>query len=124
MSFGLLTVFGGEEPIKTLISTVIGLFLATIGLDIVSGLPRFAFGVPQLLGGVDFIVIICGIFGVAEVLKLVALNWVGVTKGPMGLTDIGAPTLGSLNFSGKVLYYYLVLLFLITSKTSIFFSLR
>ena len=67
MSFGLLTVFGGEEPIKTLISTVIGLFLATIGLDIVSGLPRFAFGVPQLLGGIDFIVIICGIFGVAEV---------------------------------------------------------
>jgi len=67
MSFGLLTVFGGEEPIKTLISTVIGLFLATIGLDIVSGLPRFAFGIPQLLGGVDFIVIICGIFGVAEV---------------------------------------------------------
>ncbi len=67
MSFGLLTVFGGEEPIKTVISTVIGLFLATIGLDIVSGLPRFAFGVPQLLGGVDFIVIICGIFGVAEV---------------------------------------------------------
>ncbi len=67
MSFGLLTVFGGEEPIKTVISTVIGLFLATIGLDIVSGLPRFAFGVPQLLGGIDFIVIICGIFGVAEV---------------------------------------------------------
>ncbi len=67
MSFGLLTVFGGEEPIKTLISTVIGLFIATIGLDIVSGLPRFAFGVPQLLGGIDFIVIICGIFGVAEV---------------------------------------------------------
>jgi len=67
MSFGLLTVFGGEEPVKTLISTVIGLFLATIGLDIVSGLPRFSFGVPQLLGGIDFIVIICGIFGVAEV---------------------------------------------------------
>jgi putative tricarboxylic transport membrane protein len=49
------------------ISTLIGLLLATIGLDIVSGLPRFAFGMPQLLGGIDFIVIICGIFGVAEV---------------------------------------------------------
>ena len=29
--------------------------------------------------------------GIAEVLKLVALNWVDLTKGPMGLTDIGAP---------------------------------
>jgi putative tricarboxylic transport membrane protein len=67
MAFGLLTVFGGEQPIKTVISTLIGLLLATIGLDIVSGLPRFAFGMPQLLGGIDFIVIICGIFGVAEV---------------------------------------------------------
>ena len=67
MAFGLLTVFGGEQPIKTVISTLLGLLLATIGLDIVSGLPRFAFGMPQLLGGIDFIVIICGIFGVAEV---------------------------------------------------------
>lgn len=67
MAFGLLTVFGGEQPIKIVVSTLIGLFLATVGLDIVSGLPRFTFGIPQLLGGIDFIVIICGIFGVAEV---------------------------------------------------------
>jgi len=67
MAFGLLTVFGGEQPIKIVISTLIGLLLATIGLDVVSGLPRFNFGIPQLLGGIDFIVIICGIFGVAEV---------------------------------------------------------
>ena len=67
MSFGLLTVFGADEPIKTIISTLIGLLIATIGLDVVSGMPRFAFGIPQLLGGFDFIVIICGIFGLAEV---------------------------------------------------------
>jgi putative tricarboxylic transport membrane protein len=67
MAFGLLTVFGGAQPIKIVISTMLGLLLATIGLDVVSGLPRFAFGIPQLLGGIDFIVIICGIFGVAEV---------------------------------------------------------
>jgi len=58
--------------------------------------------------------------GVAEVLRLVALNWVSVTKGPMGVTDIGAPvlsfgSLGTLNFGEKVPYYYLVLLFLIVS---------
>ena len=67
MAFGLLTVFGGDQPIKIVISTLVGLLLATIGLDIVSGLPRFTFGTPQLLGGIDFIVIICGIFGVTEV---------------------------------------------------------
>jgi putative tricarboxylic transport membrane protein len=89
MSFGLLTVFGGEEPIKTLISTVIGLFIATIGLDIVSGLPRFAFGVPQLLGGIDFIVIICGIFGVAEVFNSIEAPEEGdLVKTKMRLKDL------------------------------------
>lgn len=67
MAFGLLTVFGGEQPIKTIISTILGLLIATIGLDVVSGMPRFAFGVPQLLGGFDFIIIICGMFGITEV---------------------------------------------------------
>ena len=89
MSFGLLTVFGGEEPIKTLISTVLGLFLATVGLDVVSGMPRFAFGIPQLLGGVDFIVIICGIFGVAEVFSSIEEPEEGeLVKEKMRLRDL------------------------------------
>ena len=50
MAFGLLTVFGGEDPFKVIISTMLGLLLTTVGLDVVSGMPRFAFGVPQLLG--------------------------------------------------------------------------
>jgi len=56
--------------------------------------------------------------GIAEVLKLVALNWVDLTKGPMGLTDIGAPAvnlagLGRINFGGKVAYYYLILVLVV-----------
>ena len=41
--------------------------MATIGVDVVGGVPRFAFGVPELLGGIDPIVIITGMFGIAEV---------------------------------------------------------
>jgi putative tricarboxylic transport membrane protein len=67
MAFGLLTVFGGEQPIKTIISTMLGLLIATIGLDVVSGMPRFAFGVLNFLGVSIFIIIICGMFGIAEV---------------------------------------------------------
>ena len=56
--------------------------------------------------------------GIAEVLKLVGLNWVDLTKGPMGLTDIGVPTvnlgaLGKVVFGDKVPYYYLVLIMVI-----------
>jgi branched-chain amino acid transport system permease protein len=56
--------------------------------------------------------------GVAEVLKLVSLNWVDLTKGPMGLTEIAPPSLpfgplAAVNFAGKVPYYYLILFFLL-----------
>jgi putative tricarboxylic transport membrane protein len=89
MAFGLLTVFGGEQPIKVIISTLLGLLLATIGLDVVSGLPRFAFGIPQLLGGFDFIVIICGIFGVAEVFNSIEEPEEGeLVKQKMRLRDL------------------------------------
>ncbi len=67
MAFGLLTVFGSGSPFKIIISTVAGVLISTIGMDGVSGMPRFNFGMPELLGGIDFIVIICGLFGLAEV---------------------------------------------------------
>lgn len=67
MAFGLLTVFGSGSSFKIIISTIAGLLISMIGLDVVSGIPRFVFGQPALLGGVDFIVIICGIFGLSEV---------------------------------------------------------
>jgi len=67
MAFGLLTVFGSGSPFKIIISTVIGVLISTIGMDGVSGMPRLTFGIPQFLGGIDFIVIICGLFGLAEV---------------------------------------------------------
>jgi len=55
--------------------------------------------------------------GIAEVLKLVALNWVDLTKGPMGLTDIAAPEIHlgfmTIDFSQKMPYFYLVLFFVV-----------
>jgi branched-chain amino acid transport system permease protein len=51
--------------------------------------------------------------GIAEVLKLVALNWIDLTKGPMGLTDIAVPSLSlgelKIDFGEKIVYYYLLL---------------
>jgi putative tricarboxylic transport membrane protein len=68
VAFGLLTVFGGAKPIKTVASALVGLLITTIGLDVVSGLPRFTFGTAELLGGIEIVPVITGLFGVAEVL--------------------------------------------------------
>ncbi len=57
------------RPLKGLVSLLLGLFIATIGIDITTGHPRFAFGVVELLGGVSFIPAMIGMFAVSEVLR-------------------------------------------------------
>jgi putative tricarboxylic transport membrane protein len=49
MLLGLTTVtlLTGESALKGYISMVLGLMLAMVGFDIVSGEPRYAFGVPS-----------------------------------------------------------------------------
>ncbi|WP_077328440.1 tripartite tricarboxylate transporter permease [Virgibacillus siamensis] len=59
------------STIKALISGVIGLMIATIGIDSQTGTMRFTFGNPHLLEGIDFLVIALGLFALAEVTSLI-----------------------------------------------------
>jgi putative tricarboxylic transport membrane protein len=59
------------SQIKGALSVILGLFLSTIGLDITLGYPRFTFGIVELLGGVNFIPAMIGLFGVSEVIRSV-----------------------------------------------------
>jgi putative tricarboxylic transport membrane protein len=74
-SFALLTVglslvmgLAGKSMIKALMMGVLGLLLSMVGLDPVRGMPRFTFGRLELMEGIDFVPVIMGIFGLAEVL--------------------------------------------------------
>lgn len=55
--------------VKGLISLLIGLFIANVGLDIMTGHPRFTFGSADLTGGVSFIPAMIGLFAVSEVIR-------------------------------------------------------
>ncbi len=57
--------------IKGVISALIGLAIATIGTDPVSGVARFTLGNPDLLSGVPIILVMVGLFAVSEVLDQV-----------------------------------------------------
>jgi TctA family transporter len=48
---------------------VLGMLLSLIGTDINSGTQRFAFGIPQLFDGIDFVPLAMGIFGFAEIVR-------------------------------------------------------
>jgi putative tricarboxylic transport membrane protein len=69
MFFAMTAVssLAGKSPAKAMISTVLGLMIATIGIDLQSGQPRYTMGVPELQDGVGFIIAVVGLFAIAEV---------------------------------------------------------
>jgi len=58
----------GKDPAKTIIAMMLGFGLAAIGMDTVSGELRMTFGWSELLRGIDFLIVVIGLFGVGEIL--------------------------------------------------------
>jgi putative tricarboxylic transport membrane protein len=79
-AFACLASLVGSNPVKTLLGAVIGLMLASVGIDANTGVVRFTFGVPDLLAGIDFLVIVIGFFGMAELISLVEQQFSGKLK--------------------------------------------
>ncbi len=69
---GLAAVVGMLEKniLKGVLSATIGLFVATIGLSLETGFPRFTFGNSNLYEGVPFIPMLIGMFGISAALEL------------------------------------------------------
>ena len=77
VEYTLLAIFGiticgaltsAGKPIKGWISGFLGLFISAIGFDAIYSYPRFTFGNTDLLGGVNFVPAMIGLFGVPAVL--------------------------------------------------------
>jgi putative tricarboxylic transport membrane protein len=94
-----------EESIwMGLLSGVLGLFIATVGTDQLTGSARFTFGVPELRAGLDFIPILIGLFGISEAIHQYERRFryvggekhgTGSFKLPKGLIRKLIPTWGS-----------------------------
>jgi putative tricarboxylic transport membrane protein len=68
LTFSAFVGLGGGNPLKSLVTILLGFILATVGLDIVTGQLRLTFGFTDLMKGFDFIVAVIGLFGVGEIL--------------------------------------------------------
>jgi putative tricarboxylic transport membrane protein len=68
LGFVTLTFMAQGSMLKALMMTAAGLVLSTVGLDHVSGVARFTFGITEMLDGVDLVPAVMGLFGVSEVL--------------------------------------------------------
>src|SRR5690349_10179903 len=68
LAFASFVGLGGAPPLKTIVSMGLGLALATIGMDTISGSLRLTFGFDTLVSGVSFLVAVIGLFGLGELL--------------------------------------------------------
>lgn len=67
----IITSVSSGSIIKGIMGGVIGLLVATIGIDGLSGKLRFTFGSTYLLGGVSFVPVLIGLFAFSQVLQSV-----------------------------------------------------
>jgi putative tricarboxylic transport membrane protein len=61
-----------SNPLKGIVSLLLGLLVASVGLDNPAGFPRFTFGNAELAGGLTLIPIMIGMFAVSEILRSVS----------------------------------------------------
>ena len=69
-AFASLATRAGSHPLRTLIATLLGLMLATVGIDSSTGLLRFTFGEPQLYDGIEFTTVMVGLFVIGQLFGL------------------------------------------------------
>src|SRR4030042_355014 len=69
LAFSLLIYLASGSILKAVIITAAGIFVGTIGIDFITGDPRFTYGSFTLSDGVGLVPVAMGLFGIAEVLE-------------------------------------------------------
>lgn len=79
MVFALTCLSGliSDQPVKTGVSALIGLGLATVGVDAVTGVYRFTFDSVNLSDGIQFTTIVIGFFSISEILIMLEQTTMG-----------------------------------------------
>ena len=112
LMFGMTMVIGlmGQSIIKGFVAVFIGLLLALVGMDPISGSIRFTFGVNQLVGGIDLVTISMGLFGLSEILigceNLRGTNEISAINSTKLEKDEVKPTIWSI-LRGSVLGFFM-----------------
>lgn len=88
-----------SDPIKGLVSLCLGLTLAMVGIDPIFSHPRFTFGVIELLGGINFIAALIGMFAISEICR-------AYMRPRPPVTEPGAMQSGVFRGVGPILWRY------------------
>lgn len=121
LGLNLITGYAGQFSLGHAAFYGIGAYVGALGMlkaglsfwlalplaGIITALFGLLLGLPALRLQGDYLGIVT--LGFGEIVRLVFVNWVAVTRGPMGLPGIPSPQIGPFIFSEKFSYYYLIL---------------
>ena len=70
MALGLIgaVVLASGSLVKAIAMIILGLLLGQVNTDVISGVPRYSFDIPELTDGIDFVAIAMGVFGFGEII--------------------------------------------------------
>lgn len=63
------TMVARSSPVKAVAAMFLGLLITCVGIENPAGTPRFTFGYADLLGGIEIIPLLVGVFAVSEVMR-------------------------------------------------------
>jgi putative tricarboxylic transport membrane protein len=72
LAFVTVSAVLGSSAVRGLAALFVGIWLGLIGVDLQTGQPRFTFGLPELLDGINVVVVAVGLFAVGETLHVAA----------------------------------------------------
>jgi putative tricarboxylic transport membrane protein len=84
-AFACITSLIADQPVKAVLAMIIGLSLATVGVDANSGVYRYTFDSVHLGDGIQFVVVVIGLFAVSEIMLMAE----SAMHGPVSLPDTG-----------------------------------
>jgi putative tricarboxylic transport membrane protein len=97
--FGMTIIASLSEKmvIKGFISGFLGLSIATIGMDPLLGIPRFTFGVPHMVDGIQLVPALIGLFSIPEIMEIIQTHGEKVERIPsLKNIKIGFPPLSHI----------------------------
>jgi putative tricarboxylic transport membrane protein len=65
----IVTYLAQGSVLKAVMMGLVGILLGSVGLDLISGFPRFTFGINELSDGIGIVPLVMGLFGVSEILE-------------------------------------------------------
>ena len=90
MLLGLLAgaTMSRGSPLKGVAMTIFGLFVGTIGTDVISGVARYSFDIPELTDGIDLAALCLGLFGIADFLVTVNRKVIRLSDAKVRMRDM------------------------------------